>query len=270
MAINHADYSAYTELVVTREGRVATVMLNRPEALNAVSDEMHHELARVFYQLADDKEINVVVLTGSGKAFSAGGDIPWMEQMVNSLPLHLDNQRVAQRIIMGILECPKPIVCRLNGDAIGLGASMALVCDMIIAVDTARIADPHVKIGLVAGDGGALIWPQLIGYAKAKEFLLTGSAVAAPEAARIGLINSAVKAEELDAAVQKLVAKLLAVSASAAAYTKLAVNLPLRQAVHSVFDLSSAYEGLSMLQNDDWKEGIKAFCEGRAPKFNKD
>ena len=258
MAINHADYSAYTELVVTREGRVATVMLNRPEALNAVSDEMHHELARVFYQLADDKEINVVVLTGSGKAFSAGGDIPWMEQMVKSLPLHLDNQRVAQRIIMGILECPKPIVCRLNGDAIGLGASMA------------RIADPHVKIGLVAGDGGALIWPQLIGYAKAKEFLLTGSAVAAPEAARIGLINSAVKAEELDAAVQKLVAKLLAVSASAAAYTKLAVNLPLRQAVHSVFDLSSAYEGLSMLQNDDWKEGIKAFSEGRAPKFNKD
>ena len=270
MAFNHADYSAYSELVVTREGRVATVTLNRPEALNAVSDEMHHELARVFNQLADDKEINVVVLTGSGKAFSAGGDIPWMEQMVKSLPLHLDNLRVAQRIIMGILECPKPVICRLNGDAIGLGASMALVCDMIIAVDTARIADPHVKIGLVAGDGGALIWPQLIGYAKAKEFLLTGSAVAAPEAARIGLINSAVKVEELDAAIQKLVAKLLAVSSSAAAYTKLAVNLPLRQAVHSVFDLSNAFEGLSMLQNDDWKEGIKAFSEGRAPKFNKD
>ena len=270
MTINHSEYSAYTNLVVTREGRVATVMLNRPDSLNAVNDEMHHELSRIFYQLGDDKGVGVVVFTGAGKAFSAGGDIPWMEEMVRELPFHLDNLRVAQRIIMGILECPKPIVCRMNGDAIGLGASMALVCDMIIAVDTARIADPHVKIGLVAGDGGALIWPQLIGYAKAKEFLLTGSAVAAPEGARMGLINHAVKAEELDAAVQKHVGKLLAVSPSAAAYTKLAVNLPLRQSVHSVLELSQAFEGLTMLQNADWKEGITAFKEGRAPKYNKD
>jgi enoyl-CoA hydratase len=270
MAIDHSDYSDYSTLAITCEGRVATVALNRPESLNAVSDDMHHELSRVFHQLADDKEVGVVVLTGKGKAFSAGGDIPWMEEMAAKLPFHLDNLRVAQRIIMGILECPKPIVCRMNGDAIGLGASIALVCDMIIAVDTARIADPHVKIGLVAGDGGALIWPQLIGYAKAKEFLLTGSAVAAPEAARMGLINSAVKAEDLDAAVQKHVGKLLAVSPSAAAYTKLAVNLPLRQAVHSVLELSSAFEGLSMLQNADWKEGIAAFKQGRAPKYPKD
>ncbi len=268
--MNHADYSAYRSLLISLDGRVATVALNRPDTMNAVSDEMHHELSRVFHQLADDKNVSVVVFTGSGKAFSAGGDIPWMEEMAASLPLHLDNLRVAQRIVMGILECPKPIVCRMNGDAMGLGASMALMCDIIIATDTARIADPHVKIGLVAGDGGALIWPQLIGYAKAKEFLLTGSAVAAPEAARMGLINYAVKAEELDATVQRFVDKLLAVSSSAAGYTKLAVNLPLRQAVHSVLEISSAFEGLSMLQNADWKEGIQSFKERRAPKFNKD
>jgi enoyl-CoA hydratase len=264
------DYSAYSSLKITRDGRVATVALDRPESLNAISDAMHHELSRVFYQLADDTDISIVVLTGSGKAFCAGGDIPWMEQMAQSLPRHLDNLRVAERIVMGILECPKPIICRLNGDAIGLGASIALLCDIIIAADTARIADPHVKMGLVAGDGGALIWPQLIGYAKAKEFLLTGSAVAAPEAARIGLINYAVKAEELDSTVQRFVDKLLSVSLSAVAYTKHAVNLPLRQAVHSVLEISQAFEGLSMLQNADWKEGIQAFKERRAPKYNKD
>ena len=267
---SNTDYSAYKSLVISHEGRVTTVMLNRADAMNAISDEMHHELSRIFFQLADDKQVGIIVLTGAGKAFCAGGDIPWMEEMAASLPFHLDNLRVAHNIVLGILDCPKPIICRMNGDAIGLGASIALLCDIIIATDTAKIADPHVKIGLVAGDGGALIWPQLIGYAKAKEFLFTGSVVLAPEAARIGLINHAVKAEELDAMVKKMVGKLLSVSLSAVAYTKHAVNAPLRQAVHSVLDMSQAFEGLSMLQNADWKEGIQAFKEKRAPQYNKD
>ncbi len=266
---DHADYSTYTTLQVSIEERVATVAINRPASLNSINAELHHELSTIFDRLTDDERVSVILFTGNGKAFCAGGDLPWLSGLAESLPLHLDNMRVGQRIVKGILECPKPIICRLNGDAIGLGASIALMCDMIIACDTARIADPHVKIGLVAGDGGALIWPQLIGYAKAKEYLLTGSAISAPEAAQIGLINYAVKAEELDAAVRKFVDKLLANSYAAVAYTKLAVNLPLRQAVHSVLETSLAYEGLTMLQNADLKEGIRAFGERRAPNFTK-
>jgi len=262
-----SDYSRYSTLDIAIDGRLATVTLNRPGAMNAVNDAMHHELACIFEQLAEDPAVSAIVLTGSGKAFSSGGDLEWMESMLESLPLHLDNIRVGRRIVMGILECPKPIVCRMNGDAIGLGASMALLCDIIVATETARIADPHVKVGLVAGDGGALIWPQLIGYAKAKEYLLTGSAVGAPEAARMGLINYAVKEEELDSTVRRFVDKLLAVSASASGYTKLAVNIPLRQAVHSVMETSLAFEGLTMLQSADWKEGVTAIKERRTPRF---
>ena len=264
------DYSQYSTLIVSLDDQVATVAINRPDSLNSINAELHHELSRIFYQLADDKRISVIVFTGRGKAFCAGGDLPWLSGMAESLPLHLDNMRVGQRIVQSILECPKPIICRLNGDAIGLGATIALMCDIIIASDTARIADPHVKIGLVAGDGGALIWPQLIGYAKAKEFLLTGAAVAAPEAARMGLINHSVKTDDLDATVNKIVDKLLANSYAAMAYTKLAVNVPLRQAVHSVLETSLAYEGLTMLQNSDLKEGISAFSERREPQFKKD
>ena len=265
---SYADrYATYKTLLIERQGGVATVTINRPEALNAISHELHEELSTIFDVLTDDKEIYVVVLTGAGRAFCAGGDVKWMEHMLDNQDLHLESMRIGRRVVMSILECPKPIICRLNGDAIGLGASIALLCDMVISVETARIADPHVKIGLVAGDGGALIWPQLVGYAKAKEFLLTGNMVLAPEAARLGLINYAVKPEELDAMVKKFVDKILAASYSAVAYTKHAINIPLRQAVHSVLESSLAYEGLTMLQNDDFREGVKAFLEGRAPKF---
>ena len=265
------DYKDYSTLVISLEGKVATVSINRPDSMNSINNELHHELSWIFGQLADDASISVIVLTGMGKAFCAGGDLPWLEGLANSLPTHLENIRVGQRIVMSILECPKPIICRLNGDAIGLGATIALLCDIIIASDTARIADPHVKIGLVAGDGGALIWPQLIGYAKAKaRARLSSSASNAPEAARLGLINYAVKAEELDATVDRFVDKILAASQAAVGYTKLAINLPLRQCVHSVLEMSLAFEGLTMLQNADLKEGIKAFGERRAPNFTKE
>jgi enoyl-CoA hydratase len=261
------DAARYTTIAFSRVGRVLTITLNRPKALNAVDAVMHEELARVFVDAAADADSDVIVLTGAGTAFSAGGDIQWMQRAVDN-PHSFATQTVdeARRIIFGILDCDKPIICRLNGDAIGLGATIALFCDVIIADDTARIADPHVKVGLVAGDGGAVIWPQLIGFARAKEFLMTGEMVRAPEAARMGLINHAVPAAELDERVQQLASKLAKGATLAIRWTKRTVNIQLRDVVTRVLDASVAYEAMSQ-RTADHAEAVSAFSAKRRPQF---
>lgn len=261
------SYGRYQDLLISVVDKVATVTINRPDRLNAIGERAHGELATIFDDLADDPGVAVIVLTGAGKAFSAGGDLDWVKDQLQRRPDFFESFKIGRRIVRGMLDCAKPIVCRLNGDAIGIGATIALLSDMIVAVDTARIADPHVRVGFVAGDGGALIWPQLIGFAKAKEFLLTGGAVAAPEAERIGLINHCVPADRLDATVQKLVGKLLSASQPAIRYTKACINIPLRQLMVGVLDASMACEGVTLLQRDDIEEGIAAFAEGRPPRF---
>ena len=169
-------YDGYTTMTFARERRVLTVTLDRPAVLNAVNAAMHAEMARLFYDIAADHGTDIVVLTGAGRAFCAGGDMDWLQGAVDD-PVIFDGIAVeAKQIVFGLLDLEKPVVCRLNGDAVGLGATVALFCDIIIASETARIGDLHVNIGLSAGDGGAIIWPQLIGYPRAKEFLMTGQA----------------------------------------------------------------------------------------------
>src|SRR5262245_58710067 len=181
---------------------------------------MHHELGRIFDALAKDDDVDVIVLTGAGDAFCAGADLNWLKRRLEEPPAPRDTRNGGRAIVLGLLDCPKPVIARVNGDAIGLGASLALLSDIVIAVDTARFADPHVRIGLVAGDGGALIWPLLIGYARAKEYLLTGNPVPAPEAARMGLINHAVPAGELDATVERFARQLADGAPMAIQFTK--------------------------------------------------
>jgi enoyl-CoA hydratase len=261
------DASRYKTIVFSRSGRILTIMLNRPDALNAVDAVLHEELARVFTDAAADAHSDVIILTGAGTAFSAGGDIQWMQRAVEDPHAFATvTADEARRIIFSILDCDKPIICRMNGDAIGLGATIALFCDVIIADDTARIADPHVKVGLVAGDGGAAIWPQLIGFARAKEYLLTGDMVRAPEAARMGLINRAVPAAELDDHVRLFATKLAKGATLAIRWTKRSVNLQLRDVVTRVFDASIAYEAMSQ-RTADHKEAVSAFNEKRRPNF---
>jgi enoyl-CoA hydratase len=172
----------------------------------------------------------------------------------------------AKQIVFGLLDLEKPLICRLNGDAVGLGATIALFCDIIIANESARIGDPHVAVGLVAGDGGAIIWPQLIGYARAKEFLMTGKLITAREAAGIGLINHAVEATALDAEVGKLAERLANGAAKAIRWTKVSVNIGLKQVAHAVMDASIAYELMSNLSKDH-QEAVNAFREKRRPQF---
>jgi enoyl-CoA hydratase len=258
------DFTRYRTIRHERRDRVLTLILNRPEALNAVDGEMHAELTQVFFDAANDPASDVIVLTGEGKAFSSGGDIRWMQSLIDD---GFDlTAREAKRIIVSLLDCEKPIIARLNGHATGFGATLALFCDVIIAAETAKIGDPHVQVGFTAGDGGAVIWPQLIGYARAKEYLMTGDLMTAAEAARIGLINHAVPGEELDDRVYGLAARLASGSQVAIRTTKMSINIGLKQLVASIMDACLAYEALSNSSRDH-QEAVSAFRERRKPVF---
>lgn len=261
------DFSKYKTIKFERRGKVLEVALNRPDKLNAVDEQMHGELACLFADISNDAGSDIIVLTGAGRAFSAGGDIDWMQKMIDIPNSFEKTAREAKQIINSLLDCQKPIIAKINGHATGLGATIALFCDVIFASETAKIGDPHVSIGLVAGDGGAVIWPQLIGYARAKEYLLTGDLIPASEAARIGLINHAVPVNDLDAKVQEFADRLAAGATKSISWTKVSVNIGLKQLVQSVMETSLAYEAMSS-RTADHQEAINAFRDKRAAQFN--
>jgi enoyl-CoA hydratase len=262
------DFSRYQRIRASRDGRVLTLTLeNGP--VNAVDAQMHHELSRIFLDAQDDADSDLVVLTGAGRAFCAGGDTTWFRQQIEDPRTFRAIAPEAKRIVSSLLDMEKPLLCRLNGAAAGLGATLVLMCDIIVAADSAVIGDPHVKVGLVAGDGGAIIWPQLIGYAKAKELLLTGDMLRAPEAVALGLINYAVPAEALDAKVAELAGKVLGNPRWAVRWTKTVINLPLRELMVKLSDPAMGYEILSNM-TDDRKEAVAAFIEKRAPNYTGD
>lgn len=257
------DFSGYQRIRATRRGRVLTLALANGK-VNAVDGQMHKELARVFLDAQDDDDSDLVILTGEGRAFCAGGDTDWFKRQIED-PRHFRAiAPEAKRIVSSLLELEKPLVCRLNGAAAGLGATLALMSDVIVAADTAMIGDPHIKVGLVAGDGGAIIWPQLIGFARAKELLMTGDLLPAAEAARMGLINYAVPADELDARVDELVEKILGNPRWAVRWTKTVANIPLRELAARLSDPAVAYEILSNM-TEDRREAVAAFVDKRKP-----
>ena len=261
------DYSHYEFIKVEKNNNVAILTLNRPDTLNAINPKLHTELEDIFGDIALDNGINVVVLTGAGKAFCSGGDVKGMDAREfdsttkNRMPL-----RSAKRLIHNLIEVEQPIIAAVNGHAVGLGATLALFCDIIIASENAKFGDPHVRVGLVAGDGGAVIWPLLCGLAKAKEYLMTGELISAVEAERIGLINHVVPADDVMPRAMELAHRLANGPTRAIRWTKMACNKRLHSEVNMVLDASLAVETLSML-TDDHKEATRAFTEKRAPQF---
>ncbi|MDD9962604.1 MAG: enoyl-CoA hydratase/isomerase family protein [Gammaproteobacteria bacterium] len=258
-------FSDYQYMRLTRRDRILTIALDNGK-VNAINGHMHRELARVFLDAQDDEDSDLVILTGAGNAFCAGGDMDWFLETIEDPRRFRAILPEAKRIVNSLLELEKPLICRLNGAAAGLGATIALMSDIIVAADTATIGDPHVKAGLVAGDGGAIIWPQLIGFARAKELLLTGDMLPADEAARIGLINYAVPAEELDAKVDEIAGKILGNPRWAVRWTKTATNITLRELAVKLLDPAVAYEIVTNM-TEDRKEAVAAFIERRKPKF---
>ena len=260
------DDASFTALRLERVGPVLRVTIDNPASeLNTVDERLHHELTALFAALRDEREARAIVLTGSGRAFSAGGDFDWFPELRDVE--RLDALRHdARQLINDLLDVELPIVAAVNGPAIGLGASIALLCDVILMADDATIADPHVKVGIVAGDGGAVIWPIAVGPARAKQYLLTGDPLTAQEAERIGLVNRILPAADLDAEAMAFANRLAAGAPLAVRYTKLAVNKLVKQALNVAFDTSTALELLTFL-SDDHQEALRAMREKRAPEF---
>jgi enoyl-CoA hydratase len=256
----------FKHIRIDRDGRVLTLTLDRPEQLNAINSELHEELSRIFRYAQRDPGSDVIVLTGAGKAFCAGGDIPWMQQSIDDQSLFRTIVLEAKEIVFSLLDCEKPIVAKVNGAAAGLGATLALFCDVIFMAQEAVIVDPHVRVGLVAGDGGAVIWPQLIGYARAKHFLMTGDPVKADMALHMGLVNFVEPSEELDLTVDAYVQNLVAGATLAIRWTRTAVNIGLKQLAHAIMDASLGYEALSN-GTQDHQIAVTAFIERKSPTF---
>lgn len=261
------EFPDYKTLKVEREGPILYLTLNRPELSNAANAEMEFELSNFFADVNRDTQTRAIIFSGAGKAFSAGGDFDYIRDVLENPAKAWDGIQLSKRVIFSLLDCVKPIIAKINGHAIGFGATLALFCDVSFAADHIKIADPHVALGFVAGDGGAVIWPQLIGYNRAKEYLLSGEPLLASEAARIGLINHAVPAAELDAAVLAYASKVVAMPARAVQWTKASINIGLKQLAHSIMDASMAYEALSNGTHDH-REALDAIRDKRKPEFN--
>lgn len=262
-----ANYSRYEHVKVEVSDGVGVLTMNRPQALNAFNPGLHNELEDLFEEVAGDEAIRAAVLTGAGRAFSSGGDIREMERRVSDPTVPRVTMEGAKRLIHNLLRVEQPIISAVNGDAVGLGATVALFCDVIIAADTARIGDPHVRVGLVAGDGGAVIWPLLVGVAKAKEMLMTGDLLSAKDAERIGLINHVFPQEQVLPKALELARRLANGPTRAIRWTKLSVNKALRERVDLILDTSLALEFHTM-NSADHAEAVRAFLEKRAPRYS--
>ena len=267
MTTEGLDFDHYEAIRFAVDGDVVRITIDHPESpLNAVDDLLHRDLTRLFADLKRETRFRAAILTGEGTAFSAGGDFAWFPTLDDNAKLEA-LRRDAKQMIWDLLDVPIPIVAAVNGPAIGLGASLALLCDTIFMADTATIADPHVLVGVVAGDGGAAIWPLAVGPARAKEYLLTGDPVSAVEAERIGLVNHVVAPGELEAKAFAFAKRLAAGAPLAVQYTKQAVNKVVKDALNIAFDTSTALE-IVTFQSDDHKEALSAIREKRRPVFD--
>ena len=257
----------YNSLRLELDGHVALLTLNRPDMLNAIDDEMHTELLDALLHIRGLTDVRAVLFAAEGKAFSAGGDL---NEIVT---LQADGAKRARmcdtgtRIIHALIDIPVPVITALHGDAMGLGASVALGGDIIVASKTARIADPHVKVGLVAGDGGCLFWPASMGMHRARRYLLTGDMLPAEDAYRFGLVTDLVEtAEECRPAARKIADKIAALPPIAVRGTKRALASLLKARAREAFDLSMAYE-IESGGSQDVLEAVKSFKEKRKPVY---
>jgi enoyl-CoA hydratase len=234
------------DLVVIVEGPVWLIELNRPEQRNAASEALHTALAGVWDHVAADDDVRAVVLTGRGRAFSAGGDFHVMTRVQRDEAFREQNIDEARRIITGMVRCPVPVITAVNGPAVGLGCSLALLSDMVLMAEGAYLADPHVQVGLVAGDGGAMVLPLIVGLARARELLFLGERVSGEDAVRLGLANRVLPQDKLLTEAMNLARRLAALPAAALRGTKRAVNLHLEQAMATVMETALAAERDSM------------------------
>ncbi|MFM2072508.1 MAG: hypothetical protein RLZZ623_2771 [Actinomycetota bacterium] len=260
--------SSYERLLIDRRDHgVVLLTLSNPGKLNATDATLHAELARVFTDIHRDSSIRAVVITGEGRAFSAGGDLEWIATQVGNHAQTMRVMREAGDIVRSMIECDTPIISAINGVAVGAGLAVALLADISIIDEAARFTDGHLRLGVAAGDHAVAIWPLLCGMAKAKYYLLTSDFIDGREAERIGLVSKAVPAAEVLPTALGLAERLARGPQDATRYTKRALNHWLRQALPN-FEASLAYEMLNFL-GPDAAEGLDALQTKRQPEFDR-
>lgn len=260
------DYSNFHHILFERrDPGILWMTLNRPEVLNAADRRLHTELVEVWQTIDRDPTVRVAVITGAGRAFSAGGDLQLVEDAYQDFEEILRILDEARDLVYNILRCQKPIIAAINGAAVGAGLVVALLADIPIAGESARLADGHVRMGVAAGDHAAIVWPLLCGMAKSKYYLMTSDFVSGPEAERMGLVSLCVPDEELLAKAMEVATGLATGPRHAIRFTKRALNQWLLQA-GPIFDHSLALEMLGFF-SDDMMAGVEALRRKQPPRY---
>jgi len=236
------EYDLPDVIRVEANGPVRIVTLARPEQLNAINDELHLALTKVFPQLSADTEARVAVITGEGRAFSAGGDFDLLDRMTKDRALRQDVIAEGRDLVLNMIRCRVPVVAAVNGPAVGLGCSVIALSDVVYMAESAYLSDPHVTVGLVAADGGPLTWPLHTSLLLAKEYAFTGDRIPAARAAEIGLANHVCPDDEVFAAALATAHKIAALPQQAVEATKRVLNLHLERAVLATIDFAMASE----------------------------
>ncbi|OBG29052.1 enoyl-CoA hydratase [Mycobacterium alsense] len=253
-------YDMPAEIDVRADGPLRIITLNRPDDLNAVNDNLHVGLARLWQRLTDDPTARAAVITGAGKAFSAGGDFAYLKELSADAELRAKTIRDGREIVLGMARCRIPVVAAVNGPAVGLGCSLVALSDIVYIAEDAFLADPHVQVGLVAADGGPLTWPLHISLLLAKEYALTGTRIRAGRAVELGLANHVV-ADPLAEAIA-CAKKILELPQQAVESTKRVLNIHLERAVLASLDYALSAEHQSFT-TDDFRAIVTKLNEGK-------
>ena len=256
----------YTTLDVERAGAVATLTLNRPGARNALDLTMRQELLSALDEVEADAATRVLVLTGAGEHFCAGGDVKSMRERRQTAAEGRQRVQMLNRLVLRLVDFPRPTIAMVDGYAVGAGTNLALCCDLVVASDRAKFGELFNKIGLAPDGGGTWLLPRLVGLARAKELIFTGDVFDAAEAARLGLVNRVVPAAELRAATRALAEKIAGGPPAVQRMAKHMVNRAATSDLAAALDLEAYSQGLA-IAGDDHQEGLAAFFEKRAPKF---
>lgn len=247
------------------ENGVLKVEFKNPESMNSVDRETHSQITYIWRDIDEDDSVRAVIVTGQGRAFSAGGDFGWIEQMNASQEVRVASWREARDLVYNMINCRKPVISAINGAAAGAGLVVGLMADISVASRTAKLVDGHTRLGVAAGDAAAIIWPLLCGMAKAKYYLLTCRPITGEEAERIGLVSLAEDADRVWPVALEIANELASGARDAIGWTKYALNNWLRSA-GPTFDASTALEFLAFA-GPEVREGVASYREKRAPDF---
>jgi len=255
----------YRDILLEKKGNIAILTLNRPEVLNAFSVEMRQDIGTAFYDLAKDDAVRAVVVTGAGRAFSAGGDIKTWGDSKRTNSMEIITQ-AAHRAITNLIALEKPVIAMVNGDAIGAGCNLALACDLVIASKDARFGQAFVKLGLGPDWGGAYLLPRLVGLARAKELIFTGKNISGEEAFEIGLINRVVDNKDLEPEVMKLAEKLSGMATKAIGMAKTFLHGAWKMDITEALEYEGSMQQ-ELMKTEDHKNAVKSFLKKNKPVF---